>query len=73
MAWRSTKARSTPPSPPRNSGLLDSQWREEEKRKKRFYILSAEGARVLEQLLAEWRSIDLSLEQILKEQSNGTR
>ena len=54
-------------------GLLDSQWREEEKRKKRFYILSAEGARVLEQLLAEWRSIDLSLEQILKEQSNGTR
>ena len=54
-------------------GLLDSQWREEEKRKKRFYILSAEGARVLEQLLAEWRIIDLSLEQILKEQSNGTR
>ena len=54
-------------------GLLDSQWREEDKRKKRFYILSAEGARVLEQLLAEWRSIDLSLEQILKEQSNGTR
>ena len=54
-------------------GLLDSQWREEDKRKKRFYILSAEGARVLELLLAEWRSIDLSLEQILKEQSNGTR
>jgi len=54
-------------------GLLDSQWREEEKRKKRFYILSAEGARVLEQLLAEWRSIDLSLEQILKEQTNGAQ
>ena len=54
-------------------GLLDSQWREEDKRKKRFYILSAEGARVLEQLLAEWRSIDLSLEQVLKEQANGTQ
>ena len=54
-------------------GLLDSQWREEDKRKKRFYLLSADGARVLEQLLAEWRSIDLSLEQVLKEQSNGTR
>ena len=54
-------------------GLLDSQWREEDKRKKRFYILSTEGARVLEQLLAEWRSIDLSLEQVLKEQNNGTR
>jgi len=33
-------------------GLLDSQWREEDKRKKRFYLLSADGARVLEQLLA---------------------
>ena len=54
-------------------GLLDSQWREEDKRKKRFYILSAEGARVLEQLLAEWRSIDLSLEQVLKEQTNGAQ
>ena len=54
-------------------GLLDSQWREEDKRKKRFYILSTDGARVLEQLLAEWRSIDLSLEQILKEQTNGAQ
>jgi PadR family transcriptional regulator PadR len=54
-------------------GLLDSQWREEDKRKKRFYILSAEGASVLEQLLAEWRSIDLSLEQVLKEQANGAQ
>jgi PadR family transcriptional regulator PadR len=54
-------------------GLLDSQWREEDKRKKRFYILSADGARVLEQLLAEWRSIDLSLEQVLQEKTNGTQ
>src|SRR5580698_4560506 len=35
-------------------GLLTSQWREEEKRNKRFYRLSAEGERILEQLLAEW-------------------
>ena len=54
-------------------GLLDSQWREEDKRKKRFYILSVDGARVLEQLLAEWRSIDLSLEQVLQEKTNGTQ
>src|SRR5271157_3402674 len=47
-------------------GLLTSQWREEDKRRKRFYLLSADGARVLEQLLAEWRRIDLSLEEILK-------
>jgi DNA-binding PadR family transcriptional regulator len=52
-------------------GLLDSQWREEDKRKKRFYILSTEGARVLEQLLDEWRGIDVAIEKILKERNNG--
>lgn len=57
-------------------GLLVSQWREEEKRKKRFYLLSSEGAGVLEQLLAEWRSIDASLSAVAtqhdaKEQLHG--
>ncbi len=52
-------------------GLLASEWREEEKRKKRFYLLSAGGAEVLEQLLAEWRGIDKSIQEVLKEQSNG--
>src|SRR3982074_1827937 len=42
-------------------GLLVSEWREEEKRNKRFYRLSAEGKLILKQLLAEWRSIDSSL------------
>jgi PadR family transcriptional regulator PadR len=54
-----------------SQGLLSSQWREEDKRRKRFYLLSAEGAHVLEQLLAEWQKIDHSLEEILKEQSHG--
>jgi len=53
-------------------GLLASEWREEDKRKKRFYLLSPSGAQVLEQLLAEWRSIDLSINQVLKEQDHGT-
>src|SRR6478752_955846 len=35
-------------------GLLVSEWREEDKRNKRFYRLSGEGARMLELLLAEW-------------------
>src|SRR6201986_2514370 len=35
-------------------GLLASEWREEDKRNKRFYRLSAQGAATLEQLLAEW-------------------
>jgi PadR family transcriptional regulator PadR len=52
-------------------GLLSSQWREEDKRNKRFYRLSAEGQQILEQLLAEWKTIDSSLQAVLKEQSNG--
>ena len=46
-------------------GLLKSQWREEDKRNKRFYELSPEGVRILEQLSAEWRAINGSLEKIL--------
>src|SRR5712671_6187681 len=48
-------------------GLLTSEWREEEKRNKRFYRLSAEGAAILEQLLAEWNGINASLHKILKD------
>src|SRR5580700_7614535 len=47
-------------------GLLTSEWREEEKRNKRFYRLSVEGAAILEQLLAEWTGINDSLHRILK-------
>src|SRR5579862_6367359 len=46
--------------------LLISEWREEEKRKKRFYRLSDDGKPILDQLLAEWRSIDKSLTGILQ-------
>lgn len=53
-------------------GLLASEWREEEKRKKRFYLLSPDGASVLKQLLAEWQGIDSSLHAILKEHGHGT-
>ena len=47
-------------------GLLVSEWREEDKRNKRFYVLSANGKQVLKQLLAEWKSIDSSLNGIVK-------
>jgi PadR family transcriptional regulator PadR len=50
-------------------GLLTSQWREEEKRNKRFYRLSPAGEEILQQLLAEWRGINASLDAILKEES----
>ena len=48
-----------------NQGLLVSEWREEEKRNKRFYRLSADGKLILKQLSAEWKSINASLEGIL--------
>jgi PadR family transcriptional regulator PadR len=48
-----------------NQGLLMSEWREEEKRNKRFYSLSADGKLILKQLAAEWKSINASLEGIL--------
>jgi PadR family transcriptional regulator PadR len=46
--------------------LLLSEWREEDKRRKRFYRLSPTGELILDQLLTEWRSIDSSLNGILK-------
>jgi PadR family transcriptional regulator, regulatory protein PadR len=48
-------------------GLLVSQWREEDKRNKRFYRLSAQGEEILGQLLDEWERINASLDRILQE------
>ena len=45
-----------------SQGLLTSEWREEEKRNKRFYRLSADGEQMLGQLLGEWRTINAALE-----------
>jgi PadR family transcriptional regulator PadR len=46
-------------------GLLTSEWREEDRRRKRFYRLSPEGAAVLDRLAAEWRAIGHSLERLI--------
>ena len=48
-----------------SQGLLTSEWREEDKREKRFYRLSAEGRKVLSQLLDEWRGLNASLDRIV--------
>jgi PadR family transcriptional regulator PadR len=48
-----------------SQGLLTSEWREEDKREKRFYRLSAEGRKVLSQLLTEWRELNASLDRIV--------
>ena len=54
-----------------SQGLLTSQWREKDRRKKRFYRLSSEGKRTLKLLLAEWLLMNSSLKQILQEYSDG--
>ncbi len=48
-------------------GLLTSQWREEDKRNKRFYRLSAEGEALLGRLAEDRRALNASLNRILKE------
>jgi DNA-binding PadR family transcriptional regulator len=48
-------------------GLLTSEWREENKRNKRFYRLSEEGRTILARLLEEQRALIQSLNAILKE------
>jgi DNA-binding PadR family transcriptional regulator len=47
-------------------GLLTSEWREEDKRNKRFYRLSGEGRAVLERLVEEWRTLNAAIADILK-------
>ena len=53
-----------------NQGLLASEWREQDKRNKRFYRLTKDGKEMLKHLLAEWQNIDASLRAILKEQQS---
>ena len=46
-------------------GLLTSEWRDEDKRRKRYYRLSPAGASILDRLLVEWRDINDSLNRII--------
>lgn len=48
-----------------SQGLLSSEWREEDRRKKRFYRLSPEGEAVLARLADEWRAINAALQPLL--------
>lgn len=46
-------------------GLLTSEWREEDRRRKRFYRISRQGQALLDRLLGEWRDINAALKRIL--------
>ena len=47
-------------------GLLESQWREDEGRKRRYYKVSVEGESILRSLEEDWKSLGHSLEQLLE-------
>ena len=47
-------------------GLLASEWRFEEKRKKRYYRISTLGEEVFTTLVAEWRGLNASIDSILE-------
>ena len=46
-------------------GLLTSEWREEEKRNKRFYRLSPDGEEIFGRLLKEWNDINTAIGNLL--------
>ena len=52
-------------------GLLASEWREQDKRNKRFYRLSPNGEAVLADLLKDWENLSASLDTILQRPKGG--
>ncbi len=46
-------------------GLLTSEWREEDKRNKRFYRLSKDGEEIFTRLLKEWNEINTAIANLL--------
>ena len=52
-------------------GLLASEWREEDKRNKRFYRLNSDGERIFGELLKEWQAINAAVTSILDSNDNS--
>ena len=44
-----------------SQGLLASEWREEDKRNKRFYRLTTDGEQMFDRLLEEWEAINAAI------------
>lgn len=47
-------------------GLLTSEWREDEGRKRRYYMISGEGETLLVSLSKEWESISKSVGNLME-------
>ena len=48
------------------------EWREEEKRNKRFYRLTPDGEQIFARLLQEWHAINASIQATLNTSTNRT-
>lgn len=48
-----------------SQGLLESRWRLEDARPRRYYIISAEGKKILPRLKEEWIKINQTIEPLL--------
>lgn len=53
-------------------GLLESSWDTNETRPRKYYVLSAMGNRVFQQLCVEWESIVQSMDGLIKTKGEGT-
>ena len=47
-------------------GLLQSSWRVESDRPRRYYVISEQGRQVLRQLIVEWENLVIILDGMLK-------
>lgn len=50
-----------------SQGLLESLWRVEEARPRRYYVISAEGRKVLPLLKEEWNKLAVTMQGFLRE------
>ncbi len=48
-----------------SQGLLESKWRVEEARPRRYYVISAEGRAILPRLIEEWNRIVETLDKFM--------
>ena len=48
-------------------GLLESNWRVERDRPRRYYVLSRQGRKVLPAMIAEWKSLVQMMDAMLQE------
>jgi PadR family transcriptional regulator PadR len=52
-------------------GLLNSEWDVDQTRPRRYYILNAQGAVILERLSAEWCQMTIAMDALLKNTKSG--